>query len=367
MNIGIPKEIKTRENRVSCTPAGVRYLVGGGHRVVVEQGAGEGSGFTNEQYERAGATIADSAEKAWDNELVVKVKEPLSQEFGYFKPDQLLFTYLHLASAPELTRALLEARTIGLAYETVEDEGHLPLLAPMSEVAGKMSVIMGAYYLSKHQEGEGKLLGGVPGVLPGKVVILGGGSAGVNAARSAAGIGAAVTIMDIKQERLRELDLTLPPQVHTLYANEQHLDDLLAEVDLLIGAVLVPGASAPKLLTRPMLRKMRPGAVVVDIAIDQGGCFETSRPTTHDDPVFVEEGIVHYCVANMPAAYPRTSTEALTGATLPYIRRIADLGLDSAMVMIPGLGGGLNTWNGHVVHEEVARSLGLPYHKNPFA
>ncbi|NTV03088.1 MAG: alanine dehydrogenase [Chlorobiaceae bacterium] len=367
MNIGIPKEVKTRENRVSCTPAGVRHLVAGGHRVVVEQGAGEGSGFSNNQYERAGASIVDSAGKAWDNELVVKVKEPLEQEYGYFKRNQILFTYLHLASAPELTRELLAAGTTGLAYETVEDQGRLPLLAPMSEVAGKMSVIMGAYHLARHQGGEGRLLGGVPGVLPGKVVILGGGSAGINAARSAAGIGAAVTIMEIKQERLRELDLTLPPQVQTLYANEQHLDDLLAETDLLIGAVLVPGASAPKLLTRPMLRKMRQGAVVVDIAIDQGGCFETSRPTTHDDPVFVEEGVVHYCVANMPAAYPRTSTEALTGATLPYVRRIADLGLDSAMVMIPGLWGGLNTWNGHVVHKEVAQSLGLPLHEHPFA
>jgi alanine dehydrogenase len=366
MNIGIPKEIKIKENRVACTPAGVRHLVSAGHHVVVERGAGKGSGFSDEKYKRSGAIIACSAEEVWKNELIVKVKEPLAEEFGFFREGQILFTFLHLASAQELARRMIKSKITGIAYETVEHGGRLPLLAPMSEVAGKMSIIMGGFYLATHQGGEGKLLGGLPGVLPAKVLILGGGSAGTNAARAAAGLGAEVTIMEINQERLRELDNLLPPQVHTLYANEQNLEEMLADVDLIVGAVLVTGASAPKLLTRSMLQKMKPGSVIVDIAIDQGGCFETSHPTTHENPVFVEEGIIHYCVANMPAAYPRTSTDGLTGATLPYIRRIADLGLESAMVMVPGLSGGLNIWNGVVTHKEVARSLGLPFHDNPF-
>ena len=366
MNIGIPREIKVKENRVSCTPAGVRHLVSAGHRVVVERGAGEGSGFSDEKYQRAGAIMADSAEEVWKNDLVVKVKEPLASEFQFLRQNQILFTFLHLASAPELTRELLDAKTTAIAYETLEHGGRLPLLAPMSEIAGKMSIIMGGFYLATHQGGEGKLLGALPGVLPGKVLILGGGSAGTNAARAAAGLGAEVTIMEINQDRLRELDALMPPQVHTLYASEQNLEEMLPDVDLIVGAVLVIGAIAPKLLTRSMLRKMKPGSVVVDIAIDQGGCFETSHPTTHENPVFIEEGVIHYCVANMPGAYPRTSTEGLTGATLPYIRRIADLGLESAMVMVPGLAKGLNTWNGNLTHREVANSLGLPFHDNPF-
>ena len=366
MNIGIPKEIKTNENRVSCTPAGVRHLVSSGHHVVVERGAGEGSGFDDNQYRRSGAVIGESPGVVWNNDLIVKVKEPILPEFQFFREGQILFTYLHLASAPELARHLVNSKTTGIAYETVEHGGQLPLLSPMSEVAGKMSIIMGGFYLAKHQGGEGKLLGSLPGVLPGKVVILGGGSAGVNAAKAAAGLGAQVTIMDINQERLRELDNLLPPQVNTLYSNEQHLEEMLLDADLVIGAVLVTGAKAPKLLSRAMLQKMKPGAVLVDISIDQGGCFETSRPTTHENPVFIEEGIVHYCVANMPAAYPRSSTEALTGATLPYIKRIADLGFEGALVMVPGLSGGLNTWSGHVTHKEVAISLGLPFHENPF-
>jgi alanine dehydrogenase len=366
MNIGIPKEIKTNENRIACTPAGVRHLVGSGHRVVVERGAGEGSRLSDDNYQRAGAIIAGSPGEVWKNDLIVKVKEPIQQEFKFFREDQILFTFLHLASAPELANSLIEAKTTSIAYETVEHGGRLPLLTPMSEIAGKMSIIMGGFYLAKDQGGEGKLLGGLPGVLPCKVLILGGGSAGINAAKAAAGIGAEVTLMEINQERLRELDALLPPQVHTLYANELNLEEMLADVDLIVGAVLITGARAPKLMTRSMLRKMKQGAVVIDIAIDQGGCFETSRPTTHENPVFIEEGIVHYCVANMPAAYPRTSTEGLTGATLPYIRRIADLGLESAMVMVPGLAGGLNTWSGHVTHKAVASSLGLPFHDNPF-
>lgn len=367
MNIGIPKEIKTRENRVACTPAGVRHLVSAGHRVVVERGAGDGSGFSDEKYRLAGAVIASGPEEPWRCELVVKVKEPVEREYGFLRSDQMLFTFLHLAGVPELARRLVEAGTTAIAYETVEVSGRLPLLAPMSEIAGKMSIIMGGYFLSRHQGGEGKLLGGVPGVLPGRVLILGGGTAGMNAARSAAGLGADVTVMETSQERMRELESQLPSQVHTIYSNEQHLDELLPETDLLVGAVLLPGASAPRLVTRSMVASMKRGAVVVDIAIDQGGCIETSRPTTHDEPVYVEEGVVHYCVTNMPGAYPGTSTEALTGVTLPYVRRLADLGLESAAVLMPGLVGGLNIWNGKVVHPAVAASLGMECHENPFA
>jgi alanine dehydrogenase len=366
MNIGIPKEIKTGENRVSCTPAGVRHLVSSGHRVVVETGAGNGSGFGDGKYKRAGAVIAPSADRVWESEMVVKVKEPLSQEFRFFRRDLTLFTFLHLAGMPELAAELLETGVTAIAYETVQENGRLPLLAPMSEIAGKMSVMMGGFYLAKHQGGEGKLLGGVPGVLPCRVVIFGGGSAGMHAAKVAAGLGADVTLLEIDQDRMRFLESALPQQVHTLYSTEQHVEEQLESVDLLIGAVLVPGAIAPKIIRREMLRMMKPGAVFVDISIDQGGCAETSRPTTHDNPVFVEEKVLHYCVANMPSAYPQTSTEALTGVTLPYIRRIADFGLESAMVMMPGLSMGLNIWNGAVTHEALARSLGKPYLENPF-
>jgi len=367
MNIGIPVEIKSGENRVACTPSGVRHLVGAGHRVVVEAGAGVGSGFSDDKYRRAGAIVTSSAEKVWKSDLVVKVKEPLEKEFRFFREDLMLFTFLHLAGEPVLTSKLLESGVTALGYETVEESGRLPLLAPMSEIAGKMSVLMGAYYLGRHHGGEGKLLGGVPGVLPGKVMVLGGGSAGMHASRVAAGLGADVTVLEVDQGKMRFLESALPSQVHTLYSTEQHIEEQLETADLLIGAVLVPGALAPKLVTRAMLRKMKPGAVLVDIAVDQGGCIETCRPTTHADPVFVEEGVVHYCVANMPAAYPQTSTEALTGVTLPYIRRIADFGLESAMVMMPGLSKGLNTWKGSITHEALALSLGKPYLENPFA
>ena len=366
MNIGIPKEIKSGENRVSSTPSGVHHLVAAGHRVMVEAGAGTGSGFSDDKYRRAGAIVSSSPEKVWKSELVVKVKEPLAEEYRFFREDLMLFTFLHLAGVPLLATKLLETGVTALAYETVEEGGRLPLLAPMSEIAGKMSVLMGAFYLGKHHGGKGKLLGGVPGVLPGKVVILGGGSAGMHAAKVAAGLGADVTVLEIGQERMRFLESALPPQVHTLYSTEQHIEEQLETTDLLIGALLVPGAIAPKLLKRSMLRKMKAGAVLVDIAIDQGGCAESSRPTTHENPVFVEEGIVHYCVANMPAAYPQTSTEALTGATLPYIRRIADFGIESAMVMMPGLSMGLNIWKGTITHEALANSLGIAFHENPF-
>jgi len=366
MHIGIPVEIKAGENRVSCTPSGVRHLVAAGHRVVVEAGAGKGSGFSDEKYRLAGAVVTSSAEKVWKSDLVVKVKEPLEKEFRFFREELILFTFLHLAGEPELTAELLSSGVTALAYETVQENGRLPLLAPMSEIAGKMSVMMGAFYLGRHHGGEGKLLGGVPGVLPGKVAVLGGGSAGMHAAKVAAGLGADVTVLEIDQEKMRFLESTLPPQVHTLYSTEQHVEEQLKTSDLLIGAVLVPGSAAPKLISREMLGIMKPGAVFVDIAIDQGGCAESSRPTTHKDPVFLEEEIVHYCVTNMPAAYPRTSTEALTGVTLPYIRRIADFGLESAMVMMPGLAMGLNTLKGNIIHEALAGSLGRPFHENPF-
>lgn len=366
MHIGVPKEIKRLETRVACTPAGVRHLVSGGHRVVVQCGAGEKSGFSDDKYRRAGAVMAETAGEVWQSELVVKVKEPLEEEYGFFRKDLILFTFLHLAGNPGLSRALLDAGVTGIAYETVQDAGRLPLLAPMSEIAGKMSVLMGGYYLAHQHGGEGVLLGGVPGVLPAKVAILGGGSAGMQAARGAAACGADVTVLEIDQERMRYLESSLPPQVHTLYSTEQHIDEQLASVDLLIGAVLVPGAAASKLVSRDMLSLVKKGAVFVDISIDQGGCFETSRATSHDAPVFVEEGVIHYCVSNMPAAYPRTSTEALGGATLSCIRRIADLGLESAMVMRPGLASGLNIWNGHVTHRALAGSLGIPFFENPF-
>lgn len=366
MNIGIPREIKTLESRVACTPAGVRQLVGAGHRVLVECSAGAASGFSDEKYRLAGAVLVGEPEEVWSAELVVKVKEPLAEEYRFFRKELILFTFLHLAGLPGLTSALAEAGVTAIGYETVEVGGRLPLLAPMSEIAGKMSVLMGGYYLSKHSGGMGKLLGGVPGVLPGRVLALGGGTAGMNAARAAAGLGAEVTVMEADQEWMRTLESVLPSQVHTIYSNEQHLEELLPETDLLIGAVLLAGASAPKLVTRQMVQAMKPGAVLVDIAIDQGGCIETSRPTTHHDPVFVEEGAVHYCVTNMPAAYPATSTEALTGVTLPYVRRLADLGLESAMVVMPGLAGGLNVWDGKIVQSAVAASLGVEFGKNPF-
>ncbi len=366
MNIGIPREIKVLENRVACTPAGVRHLVAAGHHVVVEAGAGEGSGFSDEKYRLAGAVLVANAVDAWACELVVKVKEPLEREFPFLRAGQILFTYLHLAGAPGLARRLVEAGTTAIAYETVDIDGRLPLLAPMSEIAGRMSVLMGGTFLAKHHGGAGKLLGGVPGVLPARVLVLGGGVAGMNAARAAAGLGAGVTVMEASQARMRELEAILPSQVHTIYSNEQHLDELLPDTDLLIGAVLQPGASAPKLVSREMVRLMKRGSVIVDIAIDQGGCVETSRPTSHADPVYVEEGVLHYCVTNMPGAFPATSTEALTGVTLPYVRRLADLGLESAMVLVPGLAGGLNTWNGKVTQAAVARSLGMDYVENPF-
>ncbi|HLC13358.1 MAG TPA: alanine dehydrogenase, partial [Chthoniobacterales bacterium] len=328
MTIGIPKEIKEQEQRVGLLPSTAQSLVGRGHTVLVQKNAGVGSGYPDEEYVKAGAQIVESAEEIFQRaDMIVKVKEPLPAEWPLLRRGQILFTYLHLAASKPLTEALLTSGVTGVAYETIQIGNRLPLLEPMSEIAGRMSVVMGAYYLAKHNGGTGVLLGGVPGVLPGRVVVLGGGTAGVNAARMATGLAADVTILEVDLERMRFLDITMD-NANTLYSSEAHLHELMATTDLLIGAVLVPGAKAPKLITRAMLRKMKPGSVVVDIAIDQGGCAETSRPTTHLDPVYVEEGVTHYCVANMPAAYARTATQALTNITGRYVELLADRGLE---------------------------------------
>ncbi len=366
MRIGIPKEVKTKENRVACTPGGVRMLARQDHQVFVQQDAGVGSGFSDDAYRAAGAAIVPTAAEAWGCELVLKVKEPVPAEYALLRPDLTLFTYLHLAANRPLTDALLAAKTTAIAYETVEIGRRLPLLEPMSEIAGRMSTIVGAHYLSKAQGGKGVLLGGVPGVLPGNVLVIGGGTAGINAGRMATGIGAEVTILEIDLDKMRFLDITLHSTAHTLYSNEQNLLERLPTIDLLIGAVLVPGARAPKLIRREMLSLMKPGSVFVDIAVDQGGCAETTRPTTHDDPVYEEEGIIHYCVTNMPGAYARTATQALTNATLPYAVKIADLGCAQALRQLHDLSFGLNTWQGQITFPGVAEAHGLPLLPNPF-
>lgn len=359
MNIGVPKEIKEQEFRVALLPAAVYQLRKRGHRVLVERGAGAGSGYADADYENAGATLADSAKAVWEQaELIAKVKEPQPSEYGFLRPGLILFTYLHLAANRELTEVLVKSSVTSLAYETIEVNGRLPLLEPMSEIAGRMSILVGGYFLAKHCGGSGVLLGGVPGVLPGRVVVLGGGVSGINAARMATGLGADVTILEVDVERMRFLDITLH-SAHTLYSNETHLLELLPTVDLLIGAVLVPGAKAPRLIRRDMLRRMRPGSVLVDIAIDQGGCAETSRPTTHDDPVFTEEGVIHYCVANMPGAFARTATQALTNVTHPYVELLADLGLVEACRRQPSLVNGINVMNGRVTFKAVADAHGM--------
>ncbi|HXR05527.1 MAG TPA: alanine dehydrogenase [Verrucomicrobiae bacterium] len=359
MIIGVPKEIKAQEYRVALLPSGAYQLVKRGHAVLVERGAGLGAGYPDTEYEQAGAALTDSHGTVFRKaDLVVKVKEPLPDEFGFLRPGQLLFTYLHLAAGKSLTRALLKSGVTALAYETVEVNHRLPLLEPMSEIAGRMSILVGGYFLAKHFGGSGVLLGGVPGVLPGKVVVLGGGTAGINAARMAQGVGADVTILEVDLERMRFLDITLHT-AHTLYSNESHLLELLPNVDLLIDAVLLPGAKAPKLVRRDMLRPMRPGSIFVDIDIDQGGCAETSRPTTHHDPVFVEEGVTHYCVANMPGAFARTATQALTNVTYRYIESLADHGLAEACRLHPALLGGINVMNGKLTHPAVAEAHGM--------
>lgn len=360
MIIGVPKEIKQQEYRVALPPSGAYQLIKRGHTVVVERGAGVGAGYPDAEYESAGAKLIDSHAAVFAQaDLIVKVKEPLPEEYPLLRPKQILFTYLHLAANKPLTEALMKSGATCIAYETIEVNRRLPLLEPMSEIAGRMSVLVGGYFLGKHFGGSGTLLGGVPGVLPGKVVVLGGGAAGVNAARMAQGLGADVTILEVDLERMRFLDITLHT-AHTLYSNESHLMDLLPTVDLLIGAVLVPGARAPKLIRRDMLRRMRPGSVLVDIAIDQGGCAETSRATTHHDPVFVEEGVIHYCVANMPGAYARTATQALTNVTYQYLETLADYGLEEACRRNPALVGGINIKDGKITYQAVAEAHGLP-------
>jgi alanine dehydrogenase len=361
MIIGVPKEIKIQEYRVALLPSAAYQLIKRGHQVVVERGAGVGAGYPDADYERAGAKLVDTHEAVFAQaDLIIKVKEPLPAEYGLLRPGQILFTYLHLAASRSLTEALMKSGATCIAYETIEVNRRLPLLEPMSEIAGRMSVLVGGYFLAKHFGGSGVLLGGVPGVLPGKVVVLGGGSSGINAARMAQGLGADVTILEVDLERMRFLDITLHT-AHTLYSSEAHLMDLLPDVDLLIGAVLVPGAKAPKLINREMLRQMRPGSVLVDIAIDQGGCAETSRPTTHDNPVFVEEGVTHYCVANMPGAYARTATQALTNVTYRYLETLADHSLGDALNRQPALLGGINVMGGKVTHKAVAEAHGMEF------
>lgn len=361
MKIGIPKEIKQQENRVSLLPSAAYQLTKRGHRVLVEEGAGVGSGYADADYIQAGATmVKEHAGVFAEADLIVKVKEPLPEEYPLLRAGQLLFTYLHLAANHALTDALAKSGATCIAYETIEVNHRLPLLEPMSEIAGRMSIIVGGYFLAKHQGGAGVLLGGVPGVLPGKVVVLGGGSSGVNAARMATGLGADVTILEVDLERMRFLDITM--HTHTLFSSEAHLTSLLPTVDLLIGAVLVPGARAPKLITREMLKQMRPGSVLVDIAVDQGGCAETTRPTTHHDPVYVEEGVTHYCVANMPGAYARTATQALTNVTGRYVELLADQGLTEALARQPALLGGVNLYGGKITCRAVADAHGLEYH-----
>jgi alanine dehydrogenase len=361
MIIGLPKEVKEQEQRVALVPSAVEQLRRRGHSVLVEKNAGDGSGYPDNEYAGAGAEIVNRAGDVFTRaEMIVKVKEPLKVEFSLLRKGQILFTYLHLAASKPLTEALLESGVTGVAYETIQVGNRLPLLEPMSEIAGRMSVVMGAYFLAKHYGGSGVLLGGVPGVLPGRVVVIGGGTAGVNAARMATGLGADVTILEVDLERMRFLDITMG-SAHTLYSSESHLQELMPNVDLLIGAVLVPGARAPKLITRAMLRKMKTGSVLVDIAIDQGGCAETSRPTTHLDPTYVEEGVTHYCVANMPAAYARTATQALTNITYRYVELLADLGLEEACKKQPALIGGINTRDGKLTCLAVAEAHGMKY------
>ena len=363
MRIGVPKEIKIHEYRVGLVPAGVRELVSDGHEVVVQAGAGDGIGFDDTSYASAGARVVLTAEQVFANaELIVKVKEPQLHECEQLRRGQTLFTYLHLAADPQQAHALLASGATAIAYETVTaPDGSLPLLTPMSEVAGRMSIQVGAACLQKANGGAGVLLGGVPGVPPANVVILGGGVSGTHAVEMAVGLGANVAVIDRSQTRLRELAVQFGNRVKTVYATAEVIERFVLDADLVVGAVLVAGAASPKLVTRQMVRKMRAGSVLVDISIDQGGCFETSRPTTHAEPTFIVDGVVHYCVTNMPGAVPRTSTFALTNATLPYIRALANLGIERALARDPHLARGLNVHEGALTHEAVARALGLTH------
>ncbi|PTM58595.1 alanine dehydrogenase [Desmospora activa] len=364
MIVGVPREVKDNENRVAISPAGVDALVGAGHEVWIEQGAGEGSGFPDEAFSEHGARIVPDATDVWGGaELVLKVKEPQPSEYDYFREGLNLFTYLHLAPEPELTRALMEKKVTAIAYETIQlDNGSLPLLTPMSEVAGRMSVQIGAQFLEKPHGGKGVLLGGVPGVLPGNVVIIGGGVVGTNAAKMALGLGANVTMLDLNPDRLRQLDDIFHGQVRTLMSNPYNMGQAVQNADLLIGAVLIPGHRAPRLVTEEMVKTMSPGSVIVDVAIDQGGSIETiDRVTTHSDPVYIKHDVVHYAVANIPGAVARTSTYALTNVTIPYAVQIANKGVEQALKESRPLARGVNVIDGHVAYEAVAHDLNLPF------
>jgi alanine dehydrogenase len=364
--IGVPKEIKVREYRVGMTPAGVRSLTSRGHAVLVEQGAGEGSGIKDAEYVAQGATLVPVAADAWAAEMVVKVKEPLASEYAFFRKDLVLYTYLHLAAEPELTRALVRSGVAGIAYETIQiDDGSLPLLKPMSEVAGRMAVQVGATCLEKERGGKGVLLGGVPGTRRGRVVILGGGFVGRNAATIAVGMGAQVTVLDVRGDTMAYLEDLFGGAIETLYSNPTNIEEACMRADLVIGAVLVTGAAAPKLVSRELVGRMSKGSVIVDVAVDQGGCIETCRPTTHDNPTYEVDGVVHYCVANMPGAVPHTSTWALTNATIAYAVKIAEHGLAAAAKADHALSLGFNTYRGHVTFEPVARAHGLEYVSAP--
>jgi alanine dehydrogenase len=363
MRVGIPTEIKNNEFRVAITPAGVAELTRRGHDVIIQAGAGEGSAIADADFKAAGAEIVVGADQVWDQaDLLLKVKEPIEAEYARMRAGQTLFTYLHLAASKACTDALLTSGTTSIAYETVQTaDGALPLLAPMSEVAGRLSAQVGAYHLMRTQGGRGVLMGGVPGVSPADVVVIGGGTAGYNAARVASGMGSNVTIFDVNINRLRELDAEFGGRIHTRYSSAYDLEDAVKRADLVIGAVLVPGAKAPKLVSNALVAHMKPGAVLVDIAIDQGGCFEDSRPTTHDDPTFTVHDTVFYCVANMPGAVPRTSTFALTNATMPYVLKLADKGWQAACRADAALARGLSTHEGALLSEQVASDLGLPF------
>ena len=362
MIIGVPKEIKDNEYRVAMTPGGVNQLVREGHEVWVQHSAGEGSGFTDGDYEKAGAKIVPTAADAWSANMVVKVKEPQQAEFGFLRSDLTLFTYLHLAAEESLTKAMVESGVTGIAYETVElANGHLPLLQPMSEVAGRMASQIGAYYLEKMNGGRGKLMSGIPGVRPADVVVIGGGTVGTNAAKIALGMGAHVNIIDINLDRLRYLDDVMGGRLSTVASNPINIAEAVKRADLVIGAVLVKGARAPKLVTREMISAMKPGSVVVDVAVDQGGCIETTHATTHSNPTFLVDGVVHYCVSNMPGAVPRTSTYGLNNATLPYMVKLANFGAVEAVKRDPALAKGVNTFKGEITYPAVAEAFGLPW------
>ncbi len=363
MRVGVPKEIKSDEYRVAMMPVGVELLTKAGHEVLVESSAGSGSGFADEDYRKAGAKLIDDAREIFDGaNMIIKVKEPQPNEISMFKPGQIVFTYFHFAASQELTQGCLESGIVAIAYETIKDrKGTLPLLTPMSEIAGKMSIQEGAKFLERPMMGRGILLGGVPGVPPAHVVILGGGVVGTNAAKVAAGLGANVVIMDINLERLRYLDDVMPANVHTIYSDPQTIRDQIAQADLVVGAVLIPGAKAPRLVTRRDLPTMKPGAVIVDVAIDQGGCVETAKPTTHQQPTYIVDGVLHYCVANMPGAVGRTSTIALCNATLPYALKIASQGYEKAAAEDPGFAEGINMAQGQVTNSAVAEAMQMKY------